>query len=493
MENKTLYVNDIIMRCLLKWKIAIIAAILGAAALSAFGVYRQQKAREEMMVSIDETDAYAAAAAEAEENLTDTQIAEVYLALDRYVAYQRNYNELYDYYFGSVIGQIDATAVDTVTLSYYLDTHFKVTYPEIQATDPIDSIFAYITGNFVNSELCSNISQIIGEDLEEQYIPQLVGAWRSGNILYVSVKGRDENECNRMAELTKLRVNTLSKEAQETIADFDITFMESKYNRAPDGGLMDSQFNQSNRMYTYQNAMNSTLSYMSEDQRQLLKMLTFEKLEQEKQEKIDAGLLEPEEEPEPEPVVVPEIDYIQSKYLLVGAFLGIFVVGGCILLQILLGGRLLTQNDIRDVTGIARLGTWNAGKAPRGLDKWIIKAFGGDGVQFSADESRGMTAAGIRLMSEKEGYKRLYITGTSNDAAANVEAEKLAELLGKAGVNAQYGRSILYDAESLEAMTQSDAVVLLEKIDVSKDSEIREEISICNRQQIPIMGYIAIR
>ena len=497
MEDRVIYLNDVIMRCLLRWRCAILCIILGVCAVSLFGVYRQKKEIAEIEEAANQPTADGeippATIAEMEAALSETELAEVYLARDRYLAYQNNYNSLYDYYFGSIIGQLDATSVDTMRLSYLIDTHYKVIYPEIEAQDYTDSVFAYITGNFVDQELCSSVSRIVGERLEEKYVSQLIGVWRNGNILYVSVKGRSREECSQMAEIVKTRVDTLANEAKRVIHTFDIKFLREKYTRSPDTGLMDNQYTQSTRMASYQNAMNSILNYMSADQRTLLKMLTMKTLKEAEEEQTEIGAAEPEEKEETVPVEIPDIDYIQVKYVLAGAFLGLFFVGCLVLLSIFIRGRLITQNDIRDALKIPRLGTWNTGKPARGLNKWIINTFGGDGVQFSPEESRGMAVAGIRLMSEKNGYKNLYITGTSNDEMVTAEAEKITEALGATGVSAQFGRSILYDPESLETMSEKDAVVIIEKIDVSKNSEIEEEVAVCSRQQVPVMGYIAIR
>ena len=111
MGDNRIYMTDVIMRCLLKWRIAIICIILGACVLSAFGIYRQNRAVEASLAPQEESALFTAAAAEAEAKLTDTQISEVYLALDRYMGYQNSYNSLYDYYFGSIIGQMDATGM----------------------------------------------------------------------------------------------------------------------------------------------------------------------------------------------------------------------------------------------------------------------------------------------------------------------------------------------------------------------------------------------
>ena len=498
MEDRVIYLNDVIMRCLLKWRLAIICIILGVCALSMFGVYRQKKEIAELEEAANQPAADGeippATIAEAEAALSEAELSEVYLARDRYLTYQNNYNSLYDYYSGSIIGQLDATSVDTMRLSYLIDTHFKVTYPEIEAQDYTDSVFAYIQGNFVDQELCSSVSRIVGERLEEKYVSQLIGVWRNGNILYVSVKGRSREECAEMAEIVKTRVDTLANEAKRVIHAFDIKFLREKYTRSPDTGLMDNQYTQSTRMAAYQNAMNSILNYMSADQRTLLKMLTMNALKEAaaEEEQAEIGAAEPETE-ESVPVEIPDIDYIQVKFILAGAILGLILAVCMVLLGIMIRGRLITQNDIRDALKIPRLGTWNTGKPARGINKWIINTFGGDGVQFSPEESRGMAVAGIRLMSEKNGYKNLYITGTSNDEMVNTEAEQITEALGAAGVSAQFGRSILYDPESLEAMSEKDAVVIIEKIDVSKNSEIEEEVAVCTRQQVPVMGYIAIR
>ncbi|MBQ6360755.1 MAG: hypothetical protein IJJ25_06410 [Lachnospiraceae bacterium] len=502
MEESAIYINDIIMRCLLKWRIALICMILGAAALSAFGVYRQQKAKAaEEEIPVDETTEYANAVAEAEEKLTATQIAEVYNVLDRYTTYQKGYKQLYNYYFNSIIGQIDATSVDTVTFRYLIDTHYEVVYPQIDAQNFTNTVFSYITSGLVDKELCSKISFIIGEELQEEYISQLVSSWQSNNLLMVTVKGRSREECTQIAGLVKDKIDKLQAEAKALIIDFDMKFLSEKYTKQVDTGLLDSQYNQITKINTYQNAMNSSVQYLSEAQRILLKTLALsdpelkeldEAAAEENQEE-QAELEGEDSEAVSEEAAAAEIDYIQPQYILAGAFLGLLLVGGCVLLSVFLSGRLLTQNDMRDAFKLSRLGTWTAGKEPKGIDKRIFHVFGGDGVQFSVEESRSMAVAGIRLLAVKNEYKDLYITGTSNDEISRAEAEKLAGAVSGTGLNAKFGRSILYDPESLEAMSVSDAVILLERIDESKNSEIEEEVRVCGRQQVPVLGYIAIR
>lgn len=52
--------------------------------------------------------------------------------------------------------------------------------------------------------------------------------------------------------------------------------------------------------------------------------------------------------------------------------------------------------------------------------------------------------------------------------------------------------SIVYDPESLQKMSESDGIVLVEKIDSSRYINIKKEIDMCILNQIPIIGSVVI-
>ena len=56
----------------------------------------------------------------------------------------------------------------------------------------------------------------------------------------------------------------------------------------------------------------------------------------------------------------------------------------------------------------------------------------------------------------------------------------------------EWGNPVVYDAESLEKMASSDAVLLLEKAGSSLYDEIIEEIQKCQQYEVEILGGVIV-
>ena len=200
---------------------------------------------------------------------------------------------------------------------------------------------------------------------------------------------------------------------------------------------------------------------------------------------------------DPTTLEIPAVHKFNIKYIILGALVGLFLACGWIVFIAIISGRLLTNDDIESQYGLSQMGVWRVSAKPKGifgwLDRLIIKLFDSKGSQFTPEESLEMIAAGIRISSTKNNWKNIYLTSTANDDLTQESLSNLAEKLkGKVG-SVSFGKSVVYDPESLEKMSDSDAAVLVEKVDTSKMSEIRTEYSLCKKYEVPIIGYVTLK
>ena len=78
MEDTVIYVNDIIMRVLLKWKFILLCMVLGAALMSGYSIYKQkQEAAAAAALPKEKSEIFTSEAAAVKANLSDRQQTEL--------------------------------------------------------------------------------------------------------------------------------------------------------------------------------------------------------------------------------------------------------------------------------------------------------------------------------------------------------------------------------------------------------------------------------
>lgn len=97
----------------------------------------------------------------------------------------------------------------------------------------------------------------------------------------------------------------------------------------------------------------------------------------------------------------------------------------------------------------------------------------------------------IKLVAKLGQMKKLYLTSAADDkeskALIDLLSEKLEESLGKVS----YGKTVVYDSESLENLVEADGVVLVERADVSGYADERE-LEFCKRYEISVIGCVMV-
>lgn len=101
-------------------------------------------------------------------------------------------------------------------------------------------------------------------------------------------------------------------------------------------------------------------------------------------------------------------------------------------------------------------------------------------------------AVAHKLVAKLGQMKKLYLTSAADDkeskALIDLLSEKLEESLGKVS----YGKTVVYDSESLENLVEADGVVLVERADVSGYADFERELEFCKRYEISGSGCVMV-
>ena len=221
----------------------------------------------------------------------------------------------------------------------------------------------------------------------------------------------------------------------------------------------------------------------------------IEKLEKKNQElekkndELDEEIEKLNEEMKPRAVRAGTGSIIKSAVL--GAFLGAFVVCGCVFLQYFFYKKLRSADELKERYGYYILGNLyrpkqkKSGPIDRILDRW---------ADFSAPldtaEEYRLIAARIRMASEKTPLK-LMVTGTVDAASLEQVGHKLKELLPDGSYSICTEENLTYNARALEQVRQY-AVVLVEAADVSDKREVAKLVEILQISKVEVVGAVVL-
>ncbi len=187
---------------------------------------------------------------------------------------------------------------------------------------------------------------------------------------------------------------------------------------------------------------------------------------------------------------------ISVRYVGLGLLIGLLFAIIVIAIADVFGRKLRVKEDLVEVYDIPLLGCLDG--TPRKLlsgpvCRGINRAFFRRDAKYSEEERLRMIAAGIRLAVEKGEMRIVYLTGTAGDPESEQRMAAIAEQLQGGAAQVAYGKSVVYDPESLEALTAADGAVFVERVDGSTYEDIAKEVAACERYEVPIIGGIVIR
>lgn len=195
-------------------------------------------------------------------------------------------------------------------------------------------------------------------------------------------------------------------------------------------------------------------------------------------------------------IVVPAVQWVSVTNIVLGAFVGAFVVCGFVAVPYLVSGKLRTKGDLKDAYGVTLLGSVRKTKIKKRVfnqvDHWLEKVFYPKKKGFSEENRIEMICTDIKLAAKRGQMKTLYLTGAADDKESKELMDMLSEKLEESLSKVSYGKSVVYDSESLENLVEADGVVLVERVDASGYVDIERELEFCKRYEIPVIGCVVV-
>lgn len=477
---------DLIKRCIEKWKFVLICMIIGGILFNGLGyiksvknakaVEAQIKAQteesneEEKMLEIGEY----------MQKLSEREKAEVESAVSSYREYQQEYVDGLAYYQNSVKMQLNPECVPTVRLQYMVDNHYEVVYPTIEKKDTTKDIVNSFAGRIMSDDVNEAVAAALGMEENAAYTRELIDAkYTENSLLTITIVAENENDCDAIAEIVKSKINAEMASVRSVFGDFDLTLASETYFENADKDLITVQQQMMTSLNGLKTAISNLINGMTDDQKSYYyALLDNEEIITSGKDETDTtdAFVMPE-------MTVPEITYVNVKYIVIGFFLGIVVACGWMMFKYIVSGNLRMVRDVQEVFGIAVLGCITTKKH---------KVFKKPYDAFSEEEQVEMIVSGMQIVAEKEHMKSFYVTGTATSTCCMEVCKKIQEAAMNRGITCKDGKSVIYDPKSAEEMAKTDGVVLVEQIDVSNYEEIAREKELSKKYHVPVVGCVVI-
>lgn len=495
-EGRTINLKELLHYTCLKWRFIFVCMIVFAVLADGFSYMRSRQ-----QVSNIEQQGENINVEQFESELTDREIIDTKEAVENYIIYEGVYEKYKEYNENSVKMQINANSVSTKRLIY-----------QISGNQEVKNISDTYIGILPNSEICEKITQEIGWDKEIAYVEELISATNShmnvisigeqnisnvvennettdeAALLTVNLISIDEESCNMMGNVVNEEVTSIATKLRGIYGDFEIELVSDEYCEEANRELLAEQQTCISEMNNANAIMNNVKTTLSEQQQNYFSALLEEK-ENEIADNFDANI----ETVKTEDV---KIQFFNIKYIIAGAILGLFLSCCYTMFKFILDKRLITRCFVEQNLKCNYWGLFfeseERKKIGQHIDRWINSIFMRSGEKLLPEEKLEMLCTSIKASMIKNNIEKIYITSSIDSNEVRSFLKKMEDCMNDGQIIFEIGKSILRDADSLQAFTQSQGVIFVEQMGKSYMQDIYQEIDCCTKYQVFNLGVVTI-
>ena len=486
-------IRSCIAYLMVKWKILLLALILGALAGGALGVYKQKSAAAPTQVSYEEKLETLRGALQETNAL---YVEQVYTQYNNY---------------GKQLGNWNRYLKDSALQSMSPDNYIKRDLQYIVESDNSDVISSFsvsllgtsdyeriadvcgddvTASNAVELISVSNVTQAdsataaaavqVGEIVSPD-IPVGVASNSYRSIMDVMFVAPDEETADAMEEILREILEERQRELKESGVDVEIENLNKTTVANDYTWLLAAQ----QAAIAPMQALQTTRSNFVKNSVDVLG---------DKEKAYFEALCQGEAQTEAAKTTV-SVKKVNKKKLVAAGGLGLFVLAfGVILLMFIYSDRIRAEEQLKRSYGLPVLLRCRIGKGRLGIDplrKWALGVLTGADAAEEAENGAGKLAAELAHRIPGGPDKAVYLACDTDKREVRTAAGALAESLKEKGINAQAGRPAAGD-EAYEALLASDAVVVVETMNVSGALALKDLLGVCERNSLPVLGCVTL-
>lgn len=459
MSNKKNYYREISVyemfsNVLSKWKVILIVTLVGCIVGGLYSVYLSNRDISED-VSIEQLKALMTS--EEEKDVTDA--AEIIKNYRIKYKSQKEYNE------NSIFQNLNPNAIHCMTLEYYIDNDYVVTYPAISSNNNLVPILQSYVSSLGESQIYVKMQNEINSDIQPSYYAEVVNVdtdFQENGVFTIEIYGYDDSMIEKMSAIIEAYLASEHDDVSEVYSDHDLVLASKNASIKVDNEVYEQQQFNIAYLTDITTAISKLESTFSGNQLIYLKKLVHEEMIEE--------------------VSIP-------KYVVVFGMAFFVVITIMYALQYVLSPKLKSVSEFEKLSGIITLGVINNNTLVKAKDKTKSQ----DSVKASNEETINIIATKINLVAEKEKLENICILTMCDNYSEDSEIIKSINSKISSDIDMQLIKKVIYDHSAIENACKIRNAILLEEIDNSRYSELVKEFDFCEEYDFNILGSILVK
>lgn len=491
-REKRIYIRELFFRIFSNWRKIIIWMIVFAVIANIFfciKYYRAISAAAEQKEQTEEIDISTYRNALSEDDAKDVENN-----FDMYLKHRDAYDKLMEYCNDSTYMNLDPNSVPMVQMEY-----------NINNCDFAKDYINLLSSQIQSDDIANVIIDALGLDTEPSYIWELAEFMDAGQdaiqsdttavieqekdnnslVMIVKVMGETLDSAKQMSDILNDEILNITDNLREQYGTVRIEKIGEIESTVIDETLLLRQQDYSGRVHNIKSYLENIKNSMTASQESYYNALIDDY-------EIDMGIQESEIQQETEPVEM-TMQYFNIKYIIAGLFLGAVLACCYICVPYVLGNKFQTPYEVSDCFGITLLEVVDVEEKKKRnnfIDKQIRRYFRKNNEGSSLKEKMSMIETDIGVVCKKQGLKKVFVTSSVQTDKIKAIKEALQNLGEKNELELTMGESILTDNHSLEQLSESEGVILIEEIASSNLADINEEVNVCKKYDVSIIGMI---
>lgn len=422
---------DLFVSIVKKWKSVVLIILICACLAGCFGLYKSKQTLPEASNEIEALKA----------TLTEEEVNDVNNSASVINSFREKYNVQKEYVENSIYQSLNPYSIDTLVLNYYVDNDYQVSYPNIEKSNNVISIIQTYKALLSDVGLYEAISKEFDNSIKPEYFQEVVSVDtedEADGVFIVKIYATNNEMLDKMCAVIIEGLESSYSTIAETCGSHKLLLSSKTYQKTVDSDMVkDQQENLSNLSNIGKYISAEELKY-SGDQLTYLQVLIHEKI---------------------------EVDVSVEKYIIIGAFVGLFVALVFFILKYVVSSKLKMAKEMRQLFGIDILATANVDVA--GSDKLL--------------------SAKLNSIIGNRNYKSVVLSVDANVTnfdyvelvARNIDIAKITVI-----------KNVLKDVDGIKKISDADAVILIEEVNYSTYQEIEDTIRFFNNNCKEIIGTV---
>ena len=338
-----------------------------------------------------------------------------------------------------------------------------------------------------NGTVAENASRLEGNTYTVAQLQEMVGAEYVESTIDVNIIAPDAALREKLAGVVRDTFAANTDKIASDIGSHSIAIMNEYQTSRVDDELLTKQKDAMSRLTTAKTAVDTNKKNLKDAQLTAYNNLVALDKDDASSNSIananSAGSLDSEVLTKPS---------FSIKYAALGFIIGLLAVAVIIALIDILGGKLNSVAELKDVFGIRCFYIIRKEKHYKGIDAWLYKMRYKNKRNNTAEESIEHFMTNISLLLKGKELDRIYVTGTKVDALENATRDVLINGLGKEGISVEFGDNVCVDQNSLVKADEAKAVLVVEGIGTSSFNNICQEFTTFNQHEIDVVGGVVM-